>query len=95
MYVGESGEGNKDKWYEYTHPGKDASDETMFEGIGDDIKFAMAKASFNFRNSIKEWMSEILQGFICRFIALHQYHSHVQPHHSCYPGSSCLWTQCV
>ncbi len=61
MYVGESGEGNKDKWYEYTHQGKDASNETMFEGIGDDIKFAMAKASFNFRNSIKEWMSEILQ----------------------------------
>ena len=61
MYVGESGEGNKDKWYEYTHPGKDASDEGTFESIGDDIKFAMAKASFNFKNSIKEWMSEILQ----------------------------------
>ncbi len=61
MYVGESGEGDKDKWYEYTHPGKDASDEGTFESIGDDIKFAMAKASYNFRNSIKEWMSEILQ----------------------------------
>ena len=61
MYVGESGEGDKDKWFEYTHPGKDASDEGTFEGIGDDIKFAMAKASFNFKNSIKEWMSEILQ----------------------------------
>ena len=61
MYVGESGEGDKDKWYEYTHPGKDASDEGTFESIGDDIKFAMAKASFNFKNSIKEWMSEILQ----------------------------------
>ena len=61
MYVGEGGEGDKDKWYEYTHPGKDASDEGTFESIGDDIKFAMAKASFNFRNSIKEWMSEILQ----------------------------------
>ncbi len=61
MYVGEGGEGDKDKWYEYTHPGKDASDEGTFESIGDDIKFAMAKASYNFRNSIKEWMSEILQ----------------------------------
>ena len=61
MYVGESGEGDKDKWYEYTHPGKDASDEGTFEGIGDDIRFAMAKASFSFKNSIKEWMSEILQ----------------------------------
>jgi conjugative transposon TraJ protein len=61
MYVGESGEGNKGKWYEYTHPGKNVSDEGTFESIGDDIKFAMAKAAYNFRNSIKEWMSEILQ----------------------------------
>ncbi|TKK66336.1 conjugative transposon protein TraJ [Ilyomonas limi] len=61
MYVGESGEGDRDKWYEYTHPGKDVSDEGTFESIGDDIKFAMAKATYNFRNSIKEWMSEILQ----------------------------------
>lgn len=57
MYVGESGGGDRDKWYEYTH-GDD--DENMFEGIGNDIKFAMAKASYNFRNSIKQWMSEVL-----------------------------------
>jgi len=61
MYIGESGEGDKAKWYEYTHPGKDISDEGTFESIGDDIKFAMAKATYNFRNSIKQWMSEILQ----------------------------------
>jgi conjugative transposon TraJ protein len=61
MYVGETGNGDKDKWYEYTHPGETTADEGFFEGIGDDIKFAMAKASYNFRNSIKEWMSEVLQ----------------------------------
>lgn len=61
MYVGASGNGDRDKWYQYAHPGEDPSGEGMFEGIGNDIKFAMAKASYNFRNSVKEWMSEVLQ----------------------------------
>lgn len=62
MYIGETGNGDRDKWYKYTHPGEDSGgDEGWLEGIGNDIKFAMAKASYNFRNSIKEWMSEILQ----------------------------------
>jgi len=60
IYVGESGSGDRDKWYKYTHPKGETDDEGMFEGIGNDIKFAMAKASYNFRNSIKQWMSEIL-----------------------------------
>ncbi len=60
MYVGEDGSGDRDKWYKYTHPGQDPGDEGWMEGIGNDIKFAMAKASYNFRNTIKEWMSEIL-----------------------------------
>jgi len=60
MYVGEEGDGDQDKWYRYTHPGEDPADEGWIEGIGDDIKFAMAKASYNFKNSIKEWMSEVL-----------------------------------
>jgi len=61
MYVGESGSGDRDKWYEYTHPNEDPSNEGIFEGIGNDIKFAMSKASYNFRNSVKEWMSEVLR----------------------------------
>lgn len=60
MYVGESGSGDRDKWYRYTHPKETNSSEGIFEGIGNDIKFAMAKASYNFRNSIKQWMSEVL-----------------------------------
>ncbi len=62
MYVGESGSGDRDKWYKYTHPDDPTgSDEGIFEGIGNDIKFAMSKASYNFRNSVKEWMSEVLR----------------------------------
>lgn len=61
MYVGESGSGDRERWYKYTHDNADPSDEGMFEGIGNDIKFAMSKASYNFRNSVKEWMSEVLR----------------------------------
>lgn len=58
MYVGPGGEGDRDKWYRYTHP--NGTDEGVLDGIGNDIKFGMAKAAYNFRNSIKQWMSEIL-----------------------------------
>jgi conjugative transposon TraJ protein len=58
MYVGFNGEGDKAKWYRYTHPEDDS--EGLLDGIGNDIRFAMAKAAYNFRNSIKQWMSEIL-----------------------------------
>ncbi|MGF7231954.1 hypothetical protein [Arachidicoccus sp.] len=61
MYVGSTGSGDQDRWYKYTHPGEDPSSAGFLDGIGDDIKFAMAKASYNFRNSVKEWMSEVLQ----------------------------------
>lgn len=61
MYVGSNGEGDRDKWYKYTHDNADPSGEGVFAGIGNDVRFAMAKASYNFRNSIKEWMSEVLQ----------------------------------
>lgn len=61
MYVGQDGSGNREQWYKYTHDNADPEDEGMFEGIGNDIKFAMSKASYNFRNSVKEWMSEILR----------------------------------
>jgi len=60
MYVGASGDGDRDRWYKYTHDDADPDGEGFMEGIGNDIKFAMAKASYNFRNSVKEWMSEVL-----------------------------------
>ncbi|HUC82373.1 MAG TPA: conjugative transposon protein TraJ [Flavisolibacter sp.] len=58
MYVGPSGGGDRDKWYKYHYADKD---EGLFEGIGNDVKFAVAKFSYNFRNSIKQWMAEILK----------------------------------
>src|SRR5579862_2794787 len=62
MYVGPDGNGDREKWYEYTHPDDPSgANEGMFESIGNDIKFAMAKMSYNFRNAIKEWMSEVLE----------------------------------
>lgn len=61
MYVGPTGSGDQDRWYKYTHDGSDASSPGLLGGIGDDLKFALDKAAYNFRNSIKEWMSELLQ----------------------------------
>ncbi|MCC9063666.1 conjugative transposon protein TraJ [Flavobacterium piscisymbiosum] len=61
MYVGVLGTGDRDRWYKYTHSDSDPADEGMLEGIGNDVKFAMEKASYSFRNSVKEWVSEILR----------------------------------
>jgi len=58
MYVGATGSGDQDKWYKYNYGDKDQG---FIAGIGNDIKFAFAKFSYNFRNSIKQWMSEVLQ----------------------------------
>ena len=62
MYVGVTGSGDRDLWYKYTHPDDPTgAKQGILGSIGNDIKFAMAKASYNFRNTIKEWMSEVLQ----------------------------------
>ena len=53
------GEGDYDLWYRYTHPGE--GEEGVFEGISNSMRFAMAKAAFNFRYAIKQWLSEVLQ----------------------------------
>lgn len=62
MYVGETGSGSSDKWYRYTHP-KDPGreDESMLDALGNGLQFQMEKMSYNFRNNIKQWMSEVLQ----------------------------------
>jgi conjugative transposon TraJ protein len=59
IYVGENGDGDRDRWYKYSHPKGES--EGWFESIGNDVRFAMAKAAYNFKNTIKEWMSEVLQ----------------------------------
>ena len=58
MYIGEEGDGDREKWYQY-HYGDEG--ENFLEGISNDVSFAMAKFSYNIRNSIKQWMSEVLQ----------------------------------
>lgn len=58
MYVGITGEGDREKWMEYTYGN---TDEDFLDGIGNDVRFAMAKAAYNFRNTVKEWMSEVLR----------------------------------
>jgi conjugative transposon TraJ protein len=62
MYVGPDGDGDRDRWYKYTHPDdQTGSKEGVLASVGNDMKFAMAKASYNFRNTVKQWMSEVLQ----------------------------------
>lgn len=62
MYVGDDGNGDRQQWYKYTHP-DDPNDqnEGTFSGLGNDVKFWMDKNMYNFKNNIKQWMSEILQ----------------------------------
>lgn len=62
MYVGESGNGDRSKWYKYTFPKDPGGEEEGFlDGLGNDMKFYMDKQLYNFRNSVKQWMSEVLQ----------------------------------
>lgn len=60
MYVGASGEGDRDKWYQYTYD-EDPSSEGLMEGVGNAARFAMSKLYYNFKNSAKQWLSEILK----------------------------------
>jgi len=59
MYVGDDQKGSREKWLKYTY-GDDYS-EGFGDGISNDIKFYMAKQSYNFRNSIKAALSEVLR----------------------------------
>jgi len=60
MYVGESGSGNYDKWYQYEFD-EDVSEENWLQGIGNSIRFAAAKYSYRIKNSIKELISMVLK----------------------------------
>jgi conjugative transposon TraJ protein len=57
MYTGSSGSGNLDKWEQLSGQ----ADSGAFSGLSNRVKFEMAKASYNLKNSIKVWLSEILQ----------------------------------
>lgn len=59
MYVGDDQKGSREKWLKYTYG--DGYSEGFTDGIANDIKFYMSKQSYNFRNSIKAALSEILR----------------------------------
>ncbi|PWS32186.1 conjugative transposon protein TraJ [Pedobacter paludis] len=64
MYVGQNSEGDKEKWLRYTHnvkDGEETPEESIIGSLGSDISFSMAKATYRFKNSVKEWLSEILR----------------------------------
>lgn len=58
MYVGESGRGDRDKWYKYHYGDKR---EGWLKSIGNNIRFAFDKFGYNLRNAIKQWMAEVLK----------------------------------
>lgn len=62
-YVGINGNGDENRWYKYTHPKDEtgAGNTGILNSMSNSIKFEMSKASYQFRNSIKQWMSEVLQ----------------------------------
>lgn len=59
--VGPTGEGDREKWYAYTHNGQSSSNEGFFSSIGNDMSFALDKIEYNIRYYIKLWISQILQ----------------------------------
>jgi len=61
MFVGASGEGDYSKWYSYMHDGEDVSEEGFFAGIGNSVKFMTSKFMYGVRNTIKEYLSQVLQ----------------------------------
>jgi len=62
MYIGDTGEGDRAAWYKYTHPDDPKGEnEGTIAAVGNDMKFWMDKQAYNFKNNIKQWMSEVLQ----------------------------------
>ncbi len=61
MYVGETGSGDRDKWVKYTYPERVGQSEGFLDGLAVDLEFSMDKQMYKFRNSVKEWMSEVLR----------------------------------
>ena len=57
MYVSPGGSGNLEKWEQFSGE----ADSGVFSGLSNRVKFEMAKAAYNLKNSVKVWLSEILQ----------------------------------
>jgi len=59
VLVGESGTGDRQEWYKYTHPNA-TSGEGILDKVGNDYKFAMERMSYNIKFYIKLWISQVL-----------------------------------
>ncbi|OJW53217.1 MAG: conjugative transposon protein TraJ [Sphingobacteriales bacterium 50-39] len=57
MYLSNNGEGDKDAWEKYSGD----ADNSWIGGLTNSIRFALDKAAFNLKNTIKVWLSEVLQ----------------------------------
>jgi len=57
MFVGPAGSGDVSKWEQLSGE----ADSGFMSGVSNRVKFEMAKASYNLKNSVKVWLSEILQ----------------------------------
>jgi conjugative transposon TraJ protein len=57
MYVGEDGNGDRERWYKYTHPGEE---ESILDKPTNSIQFWIARQQYSFRYSIRSTISEIL-----------------------------------
>jgi conjugative transposon TraJ protein len=60
MFVGPSGEGDRERWYRYEY-GEDPSAEGWLEKLPNAVSFQMSKMYYNLKNSIKVWLSEVLR----------------------------------
>jgi len=57
MYIGPNGSGDLEKWEALSG----SADSGVFSGISNRVKFEMAKISYNMHNSVKAWLSDVLQ----------------------------------
>jgi conjugative transposon TraJ protein len=57
MYTGADGSGSLDKWEQLSGE----ADSGVFSGLSNRVKFEMAKTSYNLKNSVRVWLSEILE----------------------------------
>ncbi len=59
MYLSNNGAGDKEAWEKYSGD----ADQGITGGLTNGIRFALDKAAFNLKNTIKVWVSEVLQLF--------------------------------
>lgn len=60
MYVGPDGSGDRELWMQYAHIGEK---DKFLSKLGHSMEFALSKAYYNMKNTVKEWMSIVLQVF--------------------------------